>query len=56
LIAGEVPGHRLVRGAEHFAGDGGGGHEWLHQVGDVGEMLERGVGVAVAFKHAEARS
>jgi hypothetical protein len=25
-------------------------------VGDVGEMLERGVGVAVAFKHAEARS
>ena len=27
-----------------------------HQVADVGEMLERGVGVAVALEHDEARS
>src|SRR5207253_7358840 len=46
----ELCSHRLVRGAEDLAGDGGGGHERFHEVADVGEMLQRGVGVLVSLE------
>src|SRR5205823_921130 len=50
LVAAELCPHRLVRGTEDFAGDGGGGHERVHEVADVGEMLQSGVGVAVPLE------
>src|ERR671924_1203791 len=46
----ELRSHRLVRGAEDLAGDRGGGHERFHEVADVGEMLQRGVGVSVPLE------
>src|SRR5438105_2479150 len=46
----ELCSHRLVGGAENFAGDVGGGHERFHEVADVGEMLQRGVGVSVPLE------
>src|SRR5438105_4706930 len=43
--------HLRVRRSQHFARDGGGGHDRLHQMADVRKVLERGVGVAVALEH-----
>lgn len=43
--------HLRVRRSQHFACDGGGGHDRLHQMADVGEVLDRCVGVAVALEH-----
>src|SRR5918996_1712272 len=43
--------HLRVRRSQHLARDGGGGHDRLHQMADVGKVLDRGVGVAVALEH-----
>src|SRR5207248_9940644 len=43
--------HLRVRRSQHFARDGGGGQDRLHQMADVGKVLDRGVGVAVALEH-----
>src|SRR5215207_177135 len=50
LAAAELCPHRLIWGTEDFSGDGGGGHERFHELADVGEMLQRGVGVSVPLE------
>src|SRR6476619_3811047 len=42
--------HLRVRRSQYFARDGGGGHDRLHQMADVGKVLDRGIGVAVALE------
>src|SRR4029078_1481447 len=43
--------HLCVRRSQHFARDRSGGQERLHQMADVGKVLDRRVGVAVTLKY-----
>src|SRR6185437_5083710 len=46
----ELRSHGLVRGAKDLAGDNGRGHQRLHEMADVGEVLQRRVGVSIPLE------